>query len=53
MANFCFLFIFFLFDEFDHWKVVSYEFGYVVRDEAGGCTIVMYFHTAMVNNEKQ
>ena len=42
-----------LFDEIDHWKVVSYQFGYAVQDEMGGHTIALYFHTAMVNNKKQ
>ena len=40
-------------DESDHLKVTSYQFEYVVQDEVGGYTIVMYFHTAMVNNKKQ
>ena len=35
-------------------KVVSYQFEYIVQDEVGGYTIVVYyFHTAMVNNKKQ
>ena len=29
------------------------RFRYCAHDEVGGCTIVMYFHTAMVKNEKQ
>jgi hypothetical protein len=33
--------------------VVFYQFGYVVQDEVAGYTIVMYFHTAMVNNNKK
>ena len=40
-------------DGFNHWKVVFYQFGYAVHDEVGDCTIVMYLHTAMVNNKKQ
>ena len=26
---------------------------YAVHDEIGGCMIVIYFHTTMVNNKKQ
>ena len=48
-ADFCFLFISFLFDESDHWKVISYQFEYIVQDEVGGYTIVVYFYNAMVN----
>ena len=33
--------------------MVSYQFEYAVQDKVGGDTIVMYFHTAMVNNKKQ
>ena len=32
---------------------ISYLFGYAAQDEAGDCTFVIYFHTAMVNNKKQ
>jgi len=31
--------------------VVSYYFWYKVHSEVGSYIIVMYFHTAMVNNE--
>ena len=40
-------------DEFLHSKVVSYQFGYAVHNEAGDCIIVMYFYTTMINNKKQ
>ena len=33
--------------------MVSYQFEYAVQDKVGGDTIVMYFHTAMVNKKKQ
>ena len=36
-------------DESDHLKVASYWLEYGVQDEVIGCTLVMYFHTAMVN----
>ena len=36
-------------DESDHLKVASYWLEYGVYDEVVGCTLVMYFHTAMVN----
>ena len=51
-TDFYVLFIFFLFDESGHWKVVSYQFECAVHDEAGGYIIVMYFYTAMVNSKK-
>ena len=41
-------------DGFDHWKVVSYQFEYIVLDDGvGGYTSVIHFHTTMVNNKKQ
>ena len=32
--------------------MVSYQFEYTVQDKMDGCTIIIYFHTAMVNNKK-
>ena len=52
LAYFYFLlFISYLFGESGYWKVVSYQFECAVHDEAGGYTIVMYFHTAMINSK--
>ena len=52
---FCYIVVilFFPFDGILHSKMVSYQFEYAVQDEVGGYTIVMYFHTAMVNNKMQ
>ena len=40
-------------DETFHSTVVSYQFEYAVQEKVDGYTIMMYFHTAMVNNKKQ
>ena len=40
-------------DGFGHWTVISYQFIYTVQGEVGVYTIVIYFHTTMVNNKKQ
>ena len=39
----------------DHWwkVVVSYQSWYVLQDEVSGYTIVIYFHSTIVNNETQ
>ena len=29
--------------------MISYQFEYIVQDEVGGYTIVVYFYNAMVN----
>ena len=52
-GQYYFQIISFPFDQILHSKMVSYQFEYAVQDKVGGDTIVMYFHTAMVNKKKQ
>ena len=51
--TFVYKIISFLIDESNYWMAVSYWFGYAVQDEVASDTIVMYFHTNVVNNKKQ